>query len=151
MSVTSVFSAANPYSQSTLSTQASAFKQRQQDLQALGQALSSGNLSAAQGAFASLMKELHGLRQPQIQPTGQSTLNSLNSVQSALQALGQALSSGNLSAAQSAFATLQQDMQNAAQAHHHHHHHLAGTVQTNTSTTASGSGTTPPSNINVTA
>ncbi|HEY2118909.1 MAG TPA: hypothetical protein VGH37_06970 [Candidatus Acidoferrum sp.] len=43
--------------------------------------------------------------------------------------MGQDLKSGNLSAAQSDFATVQQDVQQIAQqqsassAHHHHHHH----------------------------
>lgn len=49
--------------------------------------------------------------------------------QQEFQQLGQDLESGNLSAAQSDYSTIQQDFQNQAQsqgAHMHHHHHHGG-------------------------
>jgi hypothetical protein len=39
--------------------------------------------------------------------------------------LSQALQSGDMSAAQQAFATLQQDMQSVQIGHQHHHHYMA--------------------------
>jgi hypothetical protein len=54
-----------------------------------------------------------------------------SSVSSDLAALGQALSSNNLAAAQQAFQSLQTDLQGTQQTqhHHHHHHHGSGSVQ----------------------
>jgi hypothetical protein len=64
---------------------------------------------------------------PTARHTG-SIQTSQSSVTTALQALGQALSSGDLSSAKSAFAQLQQDIQQAAQGHRHHHHQDAGSA-----------------------
>ena len=104
----------NPYAQSAQTGQASAFKQRRQDFEALAQALSSGNLSGAQSAFSALQQDSKNVGQAQ---SGQQTgAGGQDRFQTALQALGQALSSGDLAAAQKAFASLQQ-------AHGHHHRH----------------------------
>jgi len=85
------------------STQASQnpWAQAQSQFQQLGQALSSGNLSAAQAAFSALQQNA-----PQ---GGQSSQNAQgSSAQSPMAALSQALQSGNLSAAQQAFSQIQQ-------------------------------------------
>ncbi len=75
--------------------------------QAFGQltsAIQSGNLSAAQSAYATL---------------SQGTSNDPNSpFAQALSTIGNALQSGNLSDAQQALATLQQQMQGSKGAHH---------------------------------
>jgi len=112
MSVSAPASAANLFIRETPSGPVRGFQQRTPQLVWLNQALSAGDLSAAQSAFSAFQQDFHAVTHAQ---------NGQSSVQGALQALGQALSSGNLSAAQSAFATLQQDIQNAGQAHHHHH------------------------------
>lgn len=52
-----------------------------------------------------------------------SQTHSNNTINQDFSALGQALQSGNLSDAQNAFSTLQQDLQQSGQVHHHHHHH----------------------------
>jgi hypothetical protein len=91
-------------------------------------------------------------------PGPQSTTNSASdTITNDFNALGSALSSGNLSQAQSVFSQLQNDIQTAQQAagpqaqnptglgaivsgHHHHHHHHGGggsNSQISTSTTAS--------------
>jgi hypothetical protein len=70
-------------------------------------------------------------------PTARHTGNiqtSQSSVTTALQALGQALSSGDLSSAKSAFAQLQQDIQQAAHGHRQHHHQDAGSAPGGAST-----------------
>jgi len=100
------------------------------DFQALGQALKSGNLTDAQAAFSKLQQDTQSVQghhhhhghhhgSASTQSTGTPTSNSgaqstngsgQNQFATDFSALGQALQSGNLSQAQSAFATLQQDM-----------------------------------------
>jgi len=152
MSISGPSPALNLYIRGWQSDQVVGFKQRQPQLVALSQALSTGDLSAARSAFSGLQQEIQTAPQTQNgQPTSQSTQNGQNSVVSALQALGQALTSGNIPAAQSAFTTLQQDLQNAGQAHHHHHHHGSGGGQGGSSSTASAASAATTSTINVKA
>ena len=113
------------------------------DLAAIGKALDSGKLSDAQDAFATLMQDLQKMRQAQTgqqaQKThhhhhhhhGDSAQNSQNTTSNPftdLAVIGSALQSGDLSGAQKAFATLQQDMGNSS-------------GQSTTSTSASTPGT----------
>ena len=97
----------------------------QQDMQQLGQALQSGNLSAAQSDFATLQA---AFSQPATTATGSTSAGSpSNPVAQAFNQLSTDLQSGNLSAAQKDFSTLQQDLQsNLSTNHFHHHHHLSG-------------------------
>ena len=129
MSVGAVPSSSNAANASALqSTERSAFKQRQQDFQSLAQTLSAGDLSGAQSAFAALQQDLKNVGPaPTVQQTG-SIQTGQNSLTTALQALGQALNSGDLSSAQKAFAQLQQDIQQAARGHRHHHHQAGGSA-----------------------
>lgn len=71
----------------------SQMQQVKNDFDQLQQSLQSGNLSAAQQAFAALQQDA---------PQGTN-----NPLQSQINALGQALQSGNLSAARQAFSSLQ--------------------------------------------
>jgi len=151
MSVSGPSPAINLYIRGSQSEQAYGFKQRQPQLVSLSQALSTGDLSAARSAFSALQQDIQAAPQAQNgQPTAQSTQNSQNSVVGALQALGQALTSGNIPAAQSAFTTLQQNLQNAGQAHHHHHHRTGG-GQGGSSSSVSATSAAPTSTINVKA
>jgi hypothetical protein len=130
--------AAQPASATTTPTLTPA-QQVQQDYAQLESALQSGNLSGAQSAFAALQQAL----QTQTGSTTSSTSTSGNGndpIANALNNLGQALSSGNLSQAQSWFSQLQDDIQAAQsgtfgtqntgqsqraddrRAHGHHHH-----------------------------
>jgi len=97
----------------------------QQDLQQLGQALQSGNLSSAQSEFATLQA---AFSQPAT--TSSTTSNSSatsNPITQAFNQLGSDLQSGNLSAAQKDYSTVQQDLQNnLSTSHFHHHHHSSG-------------------------
>jgi outer membrane protein assembly factor BamD (BamD/ComL family) len=87
----------------------------QQEFQQLGQALSSGNLSAAQADFAAM------------QPQGASSAQSTSSpVATAMKQLATDLQSGNLTAAQQDYSTVKQDLQSSGGGHSHHHHHHAG-------------------------
>jgi len=76
-----------------------------QMLNSISQALQSGNLSAAQQAFASLPSAVVG---PSAVPHHSHARHSGGGFSQALEQLGQALQSGNLSAAQQAFAAVQQ-------------------------------------------
>jgi outer membrane protein assembly factor BamD (BamD/ComL family) len=97
-------------------------QQFQQEFQKLGQALQSGNLSAAQADFATLQQN-----SPSASTTA--STSSSNPIAQAFSQLAKDLQSGNLSAAQQDFSTIQQDTQNQstqASSHHHHHHHGGG-------------------------
>ena len=93
----------------------------QQQMQQLGQALQSGNLSAAQSDFATLQAAFSQVATT----TGSiSTSSASNPVVQAFNQLGSDLQSGNVSAAQKDFSTVQQDLQNLSNNQFHHHHHL---------------------------
>jgi len=79
-----------------------------QALQALQNALASGDLSGAQSSFQTLQT----LYQDSA-TAGGSTLSSSSQLSTDLTALGGALGSGDLSTAQSTFATLQSDLKNS--------------------------------------
>jgi len=95
----------------------------QQEMQQLGQALQSGNLSAAQSDFATLQA---AFSQPATTTGSTSAGSPSNPVAQAFNQLSTDLQSGNLSAAQKDFSTVQQDLQNHLSTDHfHHHHHLS--------------------------
>jgi hypothetical protein len=106
-------------------------QQIKQGFQQLGQDLQSGNLSQAQSDFSSLQQLLPGGQQSSLLAPASSTQSS-NPLATAVSQLAQDLKSGNLTAAQSDFATVQQDLQQAgpqlgaAHGHHHHHHQSDG-------------------------
>jgi hypothetical protein len=124
---------------------ASLEQQARQDYQALASGLQSGNLTNAQAAFTALEQVV--TQSEASSPSGANstaagtTGNGGDAIANDLSTLGQALSSGSLTEAQSAFSQLQNDVQTAAQAasaaapqtlapssgtavegHHHHHH-----------------------------
>jgi hypothetical protein len=107
-------------------TQPSQLQQQRTYFDQLQQSLSSGNLSGAQQAFASLQQNLPTPASGQNgNQTGSQTGNP-NSPSSQIQqdfaAVGQALQSGDLSGAQQAFQKFQQDVQSAHHGRHHHRH-----------------------------
>jgi soluble cytochrome b562 len=89
-----------------------------QALNSLGQALQSGNLAAAQQAFANLPPNMVGPSAVSHHSHAHGAFSSgqqNNSFSQALSQLGQALQSGNLSAAQQAFSAMQQTWQQFGQ------------------------------------
>jgi hypothetical protein len=153
MSSLSVNSLTNPYQ----AYAQNASNQQQSTFQTLSNALSSGNLSAAQTAFASI-------QQSNQNQSGQQSNQSNSSVNNDIQSLANALNSGNVGSAQQAFAQLQKDMQTQQVSGHHHHHHGGGSdntqsqaVQSFVASLASSSGgsssssSTTGNNLNVTA
>jgi hypothetical protein len=94
--------------------------QLSKDLAAVGSALQSGDLTSAQSAFATLTQDLQSAQQIQ---AGQQTHKghghhhhhhgSSSQVTTDLAAVGSALQSGDLTSAQSAFATLLKDLGNS--------------------------------------
>ena len=110
------------------------FAQIQSEFQELGQDLQAGNLTQAQQDFAAIAKNFPGAAQPQISTpttpanatTSTTTGATSNSPSQAFSTLSQALQSGNLSAAQTAFVTLEQDLSQGGGKQVHFHHHQQG-------------------------
>jgi hypothetical protein len=140
----------------------------------LADALQSGDLKSAQDAYAQLQSALKGTQNSSTAATSPSTpttqaltstpmttgtqANAKQALFTAdFDALGKALQSGDLNAAQDAFKKLGQDMLSAGKTHrhHHHHHHGASSVNqdsassTQTGTTASSGGTTDTTGITI--
>jgi outer membrane protein assembly factor BamD (BamD/ComL family) len=111
-------------------------QQAQQEFRQLGQDLQSGNLAAAQSDFSTLQSLQAGSTSSTSSSTFSSTSSSTQSnypIAQAFTQLGEDLQSGNLSAAQQDYSTIQQDFQNQASQNqagptgsHHHHHHGGG-------------------------
>jgi ribosomal protein S20 len=141
MTVSSVSSTLSTYQTDVQSPR----NQSVQAFKALQSALQSGDLSGAQTAFAALQKDL----QPPSQTTqassatGQSTQMSQGGQD--LETLANALSSGELSGAQQAFASLQQDLQGTGRARRHHHH--GGSANSTTRASQAGSSSEQDSQI----
>jgi hypothetical protein len=93
---------------------------RRQKLEALRDAIDSGDLQAAQSAFASLNLPQGADASPVAGSPGKSQFGS------DLQAIGQALGAGDVDAAKQALATMRQHR------HHGGHHHSAPTTDTTT-------------------
>jgi soluble cytochrome b562 len=113
------------------------FQQTRTDFSTLQSSLSSGNLTAAQQAYAALTQDIQNAQQTQ----GGQQAEGTNQLGTDLTAVGSALQSGNITSAQSAFATLTQDLESMVQTqggqeahgHHHHHHHGASSQTASTS------------------
>ena len=136
------------------------------DWSAMGQALQSGSLSSAQGALGQLQQDAQSAWQTRLQqqaqnaqavyalmqsPQGATAASGTaqapgTAVQNDLNALSQALQSGDSASAQTLLAQLQQDLQTSGQyygGHHHHHHgHPAATAPTAAAGTTSPGATT---------
>jgi len=115
----------------------SPFQQVRKDFAALKTSLTSGDLAGAQQAFATLQQDMQDIGQAQnSQQSAAATATAASGpLDNDLAAIGNALQKGDLNGAQTAFATLQKDMQQMRQtqggqqtqgAHHHHHHHHGG-------------------------
>lgn len=115
------------------------FSQIRQGFKTLASALQSGDLNAAQQAFTSLQPLLPNSSAGNQTPNVQSG-SGQNQFSTDLSTLGKAIQNGDVTQAQNAFATLQQDMQSVqGQHHHHHHHHGSGSTQSTDSTTSNAS------------
>jgi hypothetical protein len=105
------------------------------DFQDLSSALQTGDLKSAQNSFADLQKLLQSSGSIGAASTANSTQSAspaTNPILSDFQALGQALSSGDLTGAQKDFSQLETDATQQANSpaatgqvagHRHHHHH----------------------------
>ena len=118
-----------------------------QDFSALGQALKSGNISDAQNAYSTLLQDLqqassqvhhhHHHHARGSQGANSSDGQQSNPIAQAFDALGKALESGDLSGAQQAFLTIQQDLQQYG-------------LNVSAVSSSSAATQTPGSNLNVT-
>lgn len=105
------------------------FQQIRQGFQQLGQDLSSGNLSQAQTDFSALQQLLPSQQQSATTATAASS-QAANPLSQAVSQLGIDLKTGNLSAAQTDFATIQQDVKQGTVSGHRHHHLHADNSET---------------------
>ncbi len=101
----------------------------QQNFQALVQAIQSGNLSAAQQAYATLSQST-----PTQSGNGSSS-GQTNPFRQALASIGSALQSGDIFSAQTAMNGMLQSMK----AHHGHHHHGSQSQSANSNSAATTS------------
>jgi hypothetical protein len=108
--------------------------------QALGQDLKAGNLAASQADFATIQQDAQqqssGQTQGHHHHHGGGSSQASNTLEQAFTSLGTALQSGNLSAAQQAYATFQSDVQQAFPSFS-----AASSGAGTASSTAAGSGT----------
>ena len=119
--------AVDPVSGASPNTYESPLAGRRQKLDALENALQSGDLESAQTAFAALQPQ-----SAQSASIGAVGANTRNQFASDLQAVGQALKAGDLTGAQQAFALMPQHR-------HHGHHHGADANKTPSQTTPAAS------------
>jgi len=97
--------------------------QQKQDMQSLGNALQSGDISASQKAFATLQQDVQNINQTKKQPD---PTDPKSVIAADFQTLSKALQSGDIKSAQDAFAKLQEDMK-GLKSHRGHHKHGAKT------------------------
>ena len=109
--------------------QTNPFRQRFNDLQALGKALESGDLEAAKEAFASLQANA-----PKGPPPGQGS--GKDKIKADIETLAKALEAGDIEEAKAAFETLQKDMKAARAAHGHGHPRKPEPEETSNATAA---------------
>jgi hypothetical protein len=133
MSVTSITSVPNPYQPDAGDdSPQSTFQTVRSDFQQLTHTLAAGSIDAAQQALSTLQRDLPN--SAAATPIGQ-----------ALSAVGEALQSGDVSAAQEAFAKLQQQVSAAGGHHHRHHHHHHGAPAAGNAAANTGSDPNAPS------
>jgi outer membrane protein assembly factor BamD (BamD/ComL family) len=117
-----LFAAGSTHNTQSSQNDPSKFQQIKTEFQQLGQDLQSGNLQAAQQDYANLQQDVQLIASQQAgrlhhhphmegSQSGSSSSEQSNPIAQAFRTLAQDLQAGNLSAAQSAFATLQSDLQ----------------------------------------
>lgn len=118
-----LFAAGGAQNSQSSQNHVSGFQQIRTEFQQLGQDLQSGNLQGAQRDFTNLQQNLQQISSQQVgghhrhhhrtesSESSSSPTQQSNPIVQAFSALAQDLQAGNLSGAQSAFATLQNDLQ----------------------------------------
>jgi hypothetical protein len=125
MSISGILSSSNQYQIGA------ATNSIQQQFQRLGQVLQSGNLSSAQSDFATLQAAFSQSASTSGSAPSASSTTTTSPVNRAFNQLASDLQSGNLSAAQKDYSTVQQDLQSvhgtlANPRFNPHHHHGGG-------------------------
>ena len=112
-----------------------------QEFQQLGQDLATGNLTGAQSDFAILQQAFgQTATATSTAASGSSSASpATNPLAQAFQQLSTDLKSGNLTAAQKDYTTVQQDLQNHFAGHLHHHHGFTSSGLENSSNNSSNS------------
>jgi hypothetical protein len=142
-SISSVNSAPTPIP----TTNQNSFAQIVKSFQAIGSALQSGDVATAQTALTNFQQALQGNSQANSQAATSQPFGKNTQANSDYQNLTSALKSGNLSTAQQAFSSLQNDLKSAQSAKsthrgHHHHHSASATSSTASPTTTTTTSST---------
>ena len=136
---------------------ASIYAQQRKDFQTLANAVSSGDLSQAQQALSALQANTQA-SQTASASSGQTSQGSSGlgvQIKTDFSALSSAVQSGDLTGAQKALTSLQQDFSSAGQSgsngsqtsvHHHHHHGGGGETASTAGSAASTTGDQTSSN-----
>jgi|SRR5208283_297296 len=117
MSVSEIFSSS--FSNNQVSSQ---YQLTNSEFQQLGQDLATGNLSSAQSDFAILQQAFMQPAATASSTSSASAASASNPLAQAFQQLSSDLKTGDLTAAQKDYSTIQQDMQSRFTGHLHHHH-----------------------------
>ena len=130
-----------------LANQQNSFAQIAQNFQAIGSALQSGDLSSAQSSLTAFQQAVQGNSNSTSQTSSSQPFGKNSQANTDYQNLTSALQSGDLSTAQKAYTSLQNDLksaQSAKSAHkgHHHHHAASATAATTSSSTTQTASTT---------
>jgi len=133
------------------------FAQIVKSFQAIGSALQTGDVATAQSALTSFQQALQGNAPANSQAATSQPFGKNSQANTDYQNLTSALKSGNLTTAQQAFSSLQNDLKSAqstkaAHRGHHHHRTASATSSTSTATTPATSSTVDADgNLNVLA
>jgi hypothetical protein len=132
-SISSVNSATTPIP----TTNQNGFAQIAKSFQAIGSALQSGDVATAQTALTNFQQALQGMSQANSQAATNQPFGKNSQANTDYQNLTSALKSGDLSTAQKAYASLQNDLKSAqsTKSTHrgHHRHHTASATSSTTS------------------
>jgi len=148
-SISSVHSATEP---SQVAIQ-SGVRKIAEGFDAIGSALQSGDVALAKSAMTALQQALQDSAQSSLQTAASQPISKNSQASSDYKALTKALQSGDLSTAQQAYASLQQDLKsagatNSVQRHHHQEPHSANLTPPISSPTPATFGSATVSTLN---
>ena len=126
----SSISSVNAATEPSQTTTPSGFRQIVEGIEVIGRALQSGDVSSAKNALTALQQALQASAQSSLQNATSQLFGKNSQANTDYKNLTHALQSGDLSTAQQAYASLQNDLKPA----HIVHHHSNATLSTSSST-----------------
>jgi ribosomal protein S20 len=130
----SSISSVNAATEPSQTTTPSGFRQIVEGIEVIGRALQSGDVSSAKNALTALQQALQASAQSSLQNATSQLFGKNSQANTDYKNLTHALQSGDLSTAQQAYASLQNDLKPAHIVHHQHPHSSNATLSTSSST-----------------